>query len=355
MNRIILDCDLMRHRHSGLYHYCLNLGEYINKALQNDPYLGIRMYIPPAEKNTFNPSCSTVIEKPWHKTFKPFLWNCNIWHAPFQSGRVIPRKGGKIKILLTIHDLNVLHEDKPEQERKDSLQKTQALINQSDAIVCISAHTKKDVLENMNTGNMPVYVIHNGTHKVADPPAKPEGYQPKRRFAFTMGYVNRKKNFHVLVPLLQSEPDWELIIAGRLDEPDYVEFIKKEAERMGVQDRLHLAGPVSEGDKSWYLHNCDAFLFPSLAEGFGAPVVEGMRLGKPLFLSERTSLPEIGGDAAFYFQNFEHLHMQEVFRKGIEQYHRNGMQSRVTERGNLFNWDAKAQEYLKVYRSLLNA
>src|SRR5690606_28695062 len=102
-------------------------------------------------------------------------------------------------------------------------------------------------------------------------------------------------------------------------------------------------------------HNCDAFLFPSLAEGFGAPVVEGMRLGKPLFLSERTSLPEIGGDAAFYFQNFEHLHMQEVFRKGIEQYHRNGMQSRVTERGNLFNWDAKAQEYLKVYRSLLNA
>lgn len=354
MAKIILDCDLMKHRDSGLYHYCLNLGNYVTRALQHQSTDKIWYYVPPAEKTAFEHNEYCITEQKWHhRFFKPFLLNCQIWHAPFQSGRVLPPMRSRIKLLLTIHDLNCLHEDKTAKERRLSLQHTQRLIDRTDAIVCISHHCKKDVTDNLDTGNKPLYVIHNGTHHVAEPPQSPYGYKPAIPFVFTMGYVNRKKNFHTLVPLLEHN-HMELVIAGKLDEPDYVHRMKKEAEQLGVADRLKILGPVSESDKAWYFKNCLAFALPSLAEGFGAPVVEAMTFGKPVFLAARTSLPEIGGDVAFYFQHFEAAHMQEVFAEGLMQYSRNGLMEKIISRGHSFSWQEKALEYINVYRSLLS-
>jgi glycosyltransferase involved in cell wall biosynthesis len=353
MFKIILDCDLMRYRDSGLYHYCLNLGTYVKKALDNGHEGRISFYVPSEEKRSFGSDASCIIEKKWHQKFvKPFLWDCDIWHAPFQSGRIIPKKNKGIKTLLTIHDLNCLHEGKSQKEQIQSLQKTQQLVDRSDAMVCISNHCKKDVLENIDVKNKPVYVIHNGTHHVCLPPAKPTGYYPKRPFLFAMGYVNQKKNFHTLISLLRVE-GLELVIAGKLDDADYVKKMKQMALQEGVADRLHILGPVPEADKAWYLQNCSAFLMPSLAEGFGAPVVEAMAFGKPLFLAKRTSLPEIGADVAFYFEDFSCDHMQQVFNEGMLHYKKNGLAERIVKRGKDFSWEEKAQDYLKVYRSLL--
>jgi len=353
MYKIILDCDLMRYKDSGLYHYCLNLGTYVKKALDKEQEGRISFYVPSAEKNSFGKDAGCIIEKKWHQKYlKPFLWDCDIWHAPFQSGRIlVPQKNKHIKILLTIHDLNCLHEDMPDKERAESLQKTQKLIDRSDAIVCISNHCKKDVVKNLDVQNKQVYVIHNGTHYVTIPPLKPLGYMPSKPFIFTMGYVNRKKNFHTLVPLLKNT-DIDLIIAGKLDDSEYIHKIRTQARKLGVSERLHILGPVSEEDKAWYLKHCLAFMLPSLAEGFGAPVVEAMQFGKPLFLSNLTSLPEIGGDVAFYFNNFEPDHMLQVFNTGIFEYQKNGLVNKIKKRGNEFSWEEKANLYLKIYDSL---
>jgi len=62
---------------------------------------------------------------------------------------------------------------------------------------------------------------------------------------------------------------------------------------------VSLLGTISESDKIFYYKNCLAFAFPSLREGFGFPVLEAMTFGKPVFLSNKTSLPEIGGSHAF--------------------------------------------------------
>jgi len=343
----------MRYKDSGLYHYCLNLGTYVKKKLDEEQEGRIAFYVPSAEKNSFGPDAGCIIEKKWHQKFvKPFLWDCDIWHAPFQSGRVVPAGNKKVKVLLTIHDLNCLHEGKSLKEQKDSLHKTQKLIDNSHAIVCISHHCKKDVMENLDVKNKPVHVIHNGTHRVHMPALKPAGYKPSKPFIFTMGYVNRKKNFHTLIPLLKNTA-FDLIIAGKLDEADYINKMRILARKLGVSEGLHILGPVSEEDKAWYFQNCLAFMLPSLAEGFGAPVVEAMKFGKPLFLSNLTSLPEIGGDVAFYFNNFEPDHMQEVFNDGILHYQKNGLANKIISRGNDFSWEEKAIEYLKVYRSLL--
>jgi glycosyltransferase involved in cell wall biosynthesis len=356
MKRIILDCDLMRFPDSGLYHYCLNLGLYVNKLLtKQQQQEKIFFYVPPTEAASFglhtNSNC--IKERRWHHKFvKPFLWDCDIWHAPFQSGRVLPKKNGRTKIVLTIHDLNCLHEGKPDKERIESLQHTQKLIDKSDALICISHHCKSDVTTYLDVKNKPVHVIYNGTHNVNTAPAMPAGYKPAKPFLFTMGYVNRKKNFHTLVPLLK-DTHFDLIIAGKLDEPDYINRMRMQARKLGVSERLHILGPVSEEDKAWYFKNCMAFMLPSLAEGFGAPVVEAMKFGKPLFLSNLTSLPEVGGDVAFYFNNFEPEHMQQVFAEGIAEYQKNGLAKRIVQRADEFNWEEKAMEYVKVYQSLL--
>ena len=352
---IILDCDLMKYPNSGLYHYCLNLGNEMSELLSDAADLGISFYAPPAAKNDFNRPASAIVErKGLHRYFKPFLHRCSIWHAPFQSGRVVPdkRRYPGLKVLLTIHDLNPLHEGKSNEEQKKSLAHTQSLIHKADALVCISEFTKSDVLTFCDTGNKPVHVIHNGSHQVHKPVLNNQSYRPSRPFLFGMGYVNRKKNYHVLLPLLENE-SIEMVIAGRLDEADYVNSILHTAESMGVSDRLRLTGPVTEGEKAWYYQHCLAFVHPSLAEGFGAPVVEVMQFGKPLFLSGLTSLPEIGGDAAFYFSSFEKEHMHHIFRKGMEKYNSNGLADHIRKRGAAFDWKQKAKEYLAVYRSMI--
>ncbi|MDR6193619.1 glycosyltransferase family 1 protein [Siphonobacter sp. SORGH_AS_0500] len=354
MSSIILDCGLMKFPNSGLYHYCLNMSLEVNKLLEKRQQPPLRMYLPPRKYLQKAPENHHIIEKKWHKLWKPFLVGCRVWHAPFQSGRIIPRKdrSSSTNVLLTVHDLNVLHEGKPREEQLRSLAHTQTLIDRSDAIVCISEFTRNDLLQHCEVGNKPVYVIHNGLHQVATPGLNHKSYRPSRPFLFGLGYLNAKKNYHVLIPLLQHNPELEMIIAGHFDEPDYVAQMKALAEQLGVRDRLHLPGPVLEEEKSWYLKNCLAFLHPSLAEGFGLPVVEAMSFGKPVFLSDRTSLPEVGGDVAFYFSSFEAEAMQQVFQAGMNQYTTQALEQQIRQRANFFSLEKSAEKYLEVYESL---
>ncbi|MEO5984395.1 MAG: glycosyltransferase family 1 protein [Ferruginibacter sp.] len=352
MARIILDCDLMKHRNSGLYQYCLNIGNYVNHFLKDSGSPdNIRYYVPASESNAFDNPDKCIIENKYHKIIRPFLWDCDIWHAPFQSGRIVPRGNNKIRVLLTIHDLNCLHEGHSREQQKSSLAHTQDLIDHADAIVCISEFCKSDVLKHCEVGNKPVYVIHNGTHRLHQARLNKVSYKPRVPFLFGLGYVNRKKNFHVLLPLLIGN-NYEFIIAGKLDEPDYIKLMEKKAKALGISDRLHVLGPVNEEEKAWYLQNCLAYVHPSVAEGFGAPVVEAMAYGKPLFLSSNTSLPEIAGDVGFYFSNFEEGHICNVFQEGMMHYQQNGLSGRIIQKGNEYNWEQKAAQYAAVYQSL---
>jgi len=352
MSRIILDCDLMKYRNSGLYYYCLNLGLHVNQLLDESGSEHMKFYVPPAERTTFKGSSDAIVEQRYHKFFKPFLWNCKVWHAPFQTGRMLPERASSVNVVLTIHDLNHLHEGKPLKEQKESLKRTQALIDRSQVVVCISEFCKSDVLANLYIGNKPVHVIHNGTHDLQSPELTPASYKPKRPFLFAIGYVNRKKNFHTLLHLVERN-DVELIVAGRLDEPDYVQAMKEDARKRGLEERVHIIGPITDGEKAWYMKHCNAYVHPSLAEGFGATVTEAMTFGKPLFLSHLTSLPEIAGDVAFYFKNFEPDHMHQVFLEGMHYYSLNGLAQRIQAKAKVYDWREKASQYLELYQLLL--
>ncbi len=127
-----------------------------------------------------------------------------------------------------------------------------------------------------------------------------------------------------------------------------------EARRHNVEKRVRLIGTVSENEKHWYFKNCKAFVFPSVGEGFGLPVIEAMYFGKPVFLSTHTSLPEVGGDAAYYFNDFSPESMQCVFEKGMNDFCSNDNRvTAVKKQAALFDWNKNAKEYLEVYRKFI--
>jgi glycosyltransferase involved in cell wall biosynthesis len=351
MPQIIFDCERMKYPDTGLYHYCLNLGLHLKDELRTKEE-ELVYYAPNQYHGLFGDNSAYVSQHPLHKFRLPETKDYAIWHATYQNTQYLPFRNRKIKVVLSIHDLNFIHDDNKSPAKKlKYLAHLQQLINRADALVCVSDYSKQDVLQFCNTHNKPLYVVYNGTNTCNLPALTRSSYQPKKPFLFSIGVVNRKKNYHVLLPLLKNN-NMELVIAGKHDDARYVNYIKDCSAEMGVSEKLSLLGPVSENEKAWYYHNCRAFAMPSIAEGFGLPVAEAMNYGKPLFLSDLTALPEIGGDVSFYFKNFKPDHMQSVFASGMEKYNANGLKDRIKARGARFCWQKAAAAYAEIYRSL---
>lgn len=336
----------MKYPYTGLYEYCYQLGLSLQKLTNKD---GLTFYLPQSAENVFGSDSRQIIQKSIHKMIPP-RFNADVYHVTYQSTRYMP-KSKRLRKILTIHDLNFLYEKNGSRKKIDKrLKLVQQNINAADYLTTISNYVKNDVLENLEIGGKPFDVIHNGCHVLEFDGFDNPIYKPENKFLFSIGTVLPKKNFHVL-PGLLSGNDYELIIAGRLNE-EYQEKIMEVARSYNVESRVKILGTVSAENKYWYLKNCDAFMFPSIAEGFGIPVIEAMHFGKPVFLSTLTSLPEVGGDYAYYFQNFETDHMREVFKLGMEDYIKNQRYSAIKEYAGHFSWDRCAEEYFDIYKRL---
>ncbi len=83
------------------------------------------------------------------------------------------------------------------------------------------------------------------------------------------------------------------------------------------------------------------------------PVIEAMYFGKPVFLSTATSLPEIGGNAAYYFNDFDPLMMQQTLESGLKHYVEQRHSFLIKEHAGLFSWDRAARAYLNIYKELV--
>ncbi len=352
VNRIIFDCERMKHENTGLFHYCLNLGNHITKFIR-PPFEEICFYSPHDKEYLFNADIKHITQTELHKFWLPSLNRFSVWHATYQDSYYLPFRNKNIKVVLSVHDLNFMYNPaKSEYKKQRNLRRLQMLINRADEIICISEYTKKDLIYYCDLKNKPVHVIHNGTNTLTVPELLKQSYKPGKPFIFSLGTILPKKNFHSLLPLVQDQEQMELIIAGRIDDVGYYQLILDTAEKMGISKNVKLVGPITESEKSWYFNNCYAFAFPSTAEGFGLPVTEAMSVGKPIFLSDNTALPEIGGDVAFYFENFSAAHMKKTFADGMIQYKRFKMQDQIIKKGKDYSWDNAAQEYWKIYRSL---
>jgi len=346
--KIILDCERMKYPNTGLFEYCHQLGLALIQTRDKRDELDI--YIQKENQKHFPKSINFLNQKSIHKYLFPGLdSDVYVWHATHQSTWYLPPKNRNMKQVLTVHDLNFLYEEKTDTKRLNYLKSLQQKINLADHIVAISEFTKSDVLKHLKV-DKPITVIYNGCKVKNFAQFDQPRFRTSNRFIFALGSVNPKKNFHTL-PCLIKDNKLELVIAGNPSR-DYQERIYKEAKLYGVTDRVKVIGPITEEEKYWYYKHCSAFALPSIAEGFGIPVIEAMSFGKPVFLSTSTSLPEIGGEFANYFENFSPEHMTEVFIAGMRKHCDLNLSPALIKYASKFDWKYSAEAYWKVYQSL---
>jgi glycosyltransferase involved in cell wall biosynthesis len=149
-------------------------------------------------------------------------------------------------------------------------------------------------------------------------------------------------------------PEIKLVIAGEKSGSYYKELVKT-ANKEGVENHVVFVGIISEEEKTWLYRNCKAFLFPSLYEGFGLPVIEAMRNGAPAIISNSSSLPEIGGGHAFYFNSYLPESMFEVIEDSLDKFSKNP-ELRISQisYANNFTWEKNVECYLKLYKEILS-
>jgi glycosyltransferase involved in cell wall biosynthesis len=343
MNRLRED------EYNGLYQYSKFLGQSIADLSQD--FFELNFYLPENNFGIFGDHVKYVPHVSHNKFYMRHTKQFDVWHITNQISWYRPFNK-TTKVVFTIHDLNYLIEEKQNIRRnKRLLKEIQHRINRSHHLTAISEFAKQQVLQNLDVGDRPFDVIHNGCtvneYAGFDSPA----YRPHKPFLFSIGTIQKRKNFHVL-PALLKDNDYELVIAG-LPNSTYVDKVIAVAKQLNVLARVKLIGGITDAAKYWYYKNCKAFCFPSFAEGFGLPVVEAMYFGKPIFLSTETCLPEIGGDAAYYFKNFEPQSMRDTFVNGMHHYETTKPIEKIKQRSELFSWDDAAKQYMDIYKSLV--
>ena len=338
--------------HDGLGEFSLQIGTRIAAAAPAwRAQHGIRVHFHLRDKlfGLFGTDVDYIAVNRWqrlrHVQPEPFA----LWHSLHQLNKNLPPNmavGGTR--LVTVHDLNYLY-GRNAYSRWRHHRRTLALMRRTDHVVAISRHTAADVQRELGWQG-PMEVIYNGARSFVAAERQPlAGWAEAadRPFLFHLSRMSPSKNPQAILGLAQAWPEMTFVLCG--PPSDDAKALKAANRQPNVQ--FHLG--ISDAQKAWAYANCAGFLFPSLTEGFGLPPIEAMHFGQPVFLARRTCLPEIGGDAASYFDTFEPAAMKAVVQEGLARHGEPGRAAAVMAHAAQFNWDAAAAAYLALYRRLL--
>uniref|UniRef100_UPI0030CA4FE2 glycosyltransferase family 4 protein n=1 Tax=uncultured Flavobacterium sp. TaxID=165435 RepID=UPI0030CA4FE2 len=277
----------------------------------------------------------------------------NLWHSLNQNTKIEPHYSSKY--VLTVHDVNFIEEvskDLSHKRNKLFIEKLQ----RADAITYISKYAKDQTHKYFDVPKVKEVIIYNGNpvFEFLNISNCSNQFNFEKPFFYSIGDFIERKNFEVIVRMMVNFDDFNLIISGN-NTKKYGNKIRELIKELKLENKVFLTGKVTNTQKQYYFKNCTAFLFPSIREGFGLPPIEAMKFKKPVFLSNLTSLPEIGSDAAYYWDNFEPNYMRTNVIENLKHFENNKtiMENKLFERANFFSWEKAAKEYLNVYRELL--
>ena len=270
-----------------------------------------------------------------------------LWHSLHQHNRFRAPLFTR-KRLVTVHDLNFAYAKEAAKVRK-YVAIHERLLAGCDQAVAISEHVRADIQARLRT-KTPVTVVYNGVRDLTR--LKPDVLRPLegKRFFLHVSRMAPTKNIGALLELARAWPERQFVLVG--PQSDYTVQIGMQIDSRGL-DNVQLLMDVKDAQKAWLYAQCDAFLFPSLTEGFGLPPLEAMQFGKPVFMSDRTCLPEIGADAAFYWKDFAPLAMRQVVEDALLAWDPIADAARARARAAAFTWERCADGYVAVYRGLL--
>jgi len=351
MFNVLLDMGKLKNPYSGLGQFSYYYGKHILK-IENEK-LHFNFLVPKSQTGIFGKDYAYEKTSLQRRILPSLCRKYDLWHALHQDSSYLPADSTS-PYILTIHDLNFLEEKGPFKARR-RLKSLQKKVDRASAITFISNYTANIAKGNLNLEGKSTHIIYNGVYIESDKEVSKPVYIPAGKYLLALGMVLKKKNFHVLIDLIDRIADYNLVIAGDISS-QYAKMIIEIINKRRLQNKVILPGIVSEDEKIYLYKNCSGFLFPSRIEGFGLPVIEAMRFGKPVFISNKTSLPEIGGDLAYYWNNFDPDHMATVFNSKMQEYEENeeDIKHKIIEYSKLYDWKKSIKQYYNLYLEVLD-
>jgi glycosyltransferase involved in cell wall biosynthesis len=286
-----------------------------------------------------------ALSHPLSATYRP-----DIVHETYYSRN--KTSSASAKTVITIYD--TIEELFPEYfpASKTTIEVRQAVYRRVDHFICISENTRKDLIRLYGVDPSKVSVVHLAS-SLTTPVEQPA---PARDpFFLYVGERAGYKNFFGLVAALAESrlfKTHKLVCfgGGQLRADEYERFEKLEVPKGRVT--------FVSGDDAMlarYYATAEAFIYPSLYEGFGIPLLEAMECGCPVICGNNSSIPEVAGDAAIYFDAGD---TQDISRaiQTVVQCPEQKLQliSKGKARVKQFSWDICAQQTYSVYERLLS-
>ncbi|WP_373499482.1 glycosyltransferase family 4 protein [Desulfococcus sp.] len=271
----------------------------------------------------------------------------------------------RARLLYTLHDISFLMhpEFTTEQNRWICFNGVFRASLHADAIIAVSAFSRESFLE-----VFPHYppdritVVPLGSRFGPDqatgaPSGRSERFHPGE-FWLSVGTLEPRKNLRRMLAAYAeyrngAKDAFPLVLAGGQGwmEEDLEAYIHS----LGLQGEVMPLGYVADEELIWLYRNCFAFVYPSLYEGFGLPVLEAMTLGAAVITSHDTSLPEVAGDAALYVDPWDVSDIARAFgRLAADAGLRETLKQRADCQSRKFSWERSAARTLAVYRRLMD-
>ncbi len=286
----------------------------------------------------------------------------NIFHVPYFAPPLLPRT----PTVVTIHD--VIPMRLPAYRAGAKVEAYMRLVaraaHSATLIITVSQHAKQDMMGALNLPAERIRVIYEAAGEEYTPVTDPATlaaarakYGIGKRYIFYLGGLDSRKNVPQLVRSFahlykqMDDPDLQLFISGDPDRQSGPFFPdpRPVAAELGITDKIMFRF-VEDADKPAIYSGASLFVFPSIYEGFGLDPLEAMSCGAPVVCSNRTSLPEVVGDAALTVDPNDTQALVEAMRRVLTDTElATDLRARSLQRAKQFSWHTTAIETVAAY------
>ena len=370
--KIGFDAKRAFHNSTGLGNYSRDFIRILAEYYPNNKYY---LYNPKPKKIDRLPKLDIIIERlpnTWFWKKISSIWRqgpvveqvntdgVEIFHG--LSGE-IPRglKEKGIKSVVTIHDLIFVRypELYKSIDRKIYFKKFKYAADNTDKIIAISEQTKNDIVEFLNVDESKIEVVYQGCHNVfkedfsdKDKELLKAKYKLPDRFLLNVGTLEPRKNALSIVKAIK-DIETNLVIVGRKTE--YYNEIKNYITQHNLTDKVIFLEGLSLKELAVLYQSAELFIYPSVFEGFGIPIIEALFSKTPVITTKGGVFPEAGGPSTSYVE-FNNIKALETEIKDL--LSNESLRERKIEEGlafaQKFTDDQIAKEIFKVYNSLLD-
>lgn len=271
------------------------------------------------------------------------------------------------KIITTIHDLTyILYPDTMAPSNRKRLEKDMHhTVRNVDYIITISENSKKNIIKYLGIDGSKIEVIYPGVDETYKKLLNDDEitvvknkYNIAGKYLLYLGTLEPRKNVETIIRAYNcykkaNNDNLKLVLAGK--KGWLYDSIFKLVKELELEEDVIFTDYIDDEDKAPLYQGAEIFLFPSLYEGFGMPVIEAMASRTPVITSNSSSLPEAAGDAAIITEPLDYKSISDsIERILMDDELRETMINKGIEQADKFDWDVSAEKLRNIYYDLYN-